>query len=119
MKKRQAILIGILAFILGWLIREEKEKRCTLSPEQALERAKEAFKKEAPISGSWIYMIPEDIQLHGLVYTGYHGGITRQTDQTAVQSNFFVDEKTGAVFCTDEYAGEHEMTEIDEINLPV
>src|SRR5699024_6185486 len=119
MKKRQAILISLLAFILGWLIREEKEKRSTLSPEQALERAKEAFSKEAPISGSWIYMIPEDIKLHGLVYTGYHGGISRQTDQTSVQSNFFVDEKTGAVFCTDEHASEHEITEIDDINLPV
>lgn len=119
MKKRQVVLISVLAFLFGWLIRKEQEKRSTLSPEQALERAKETFKKEAPISGSWIYMIPENITLHGIMYTGYHGGISRQTDHTSVQSNFFVDQETGAVFCTDEHADEHEMTELDEATLPV
>lgn len=119
MKKRQILFVSVLSFLLGWFIREEKGKRNILSPEQALEQAKSAFKKQAPVSGSWIYMIPEDIELHGLMYTGYHGGISRQTDHTSVQSTFFVDQKTGAVFCTDEHANEHEMTEIDEINLPV
>lgn len=119
MKKRQVFLISALAFLLGWFIREEQEKRSRLSPEQALEKAKEAFKKEAPISGSWIYMIPEDIKLYGITYSGYHGGITRQTDNTSVQSNFFVDKETSAVFCIDQHADEHEITEIDGLNLPV
>lgn len=119
MKKRQILLFSTLAFLLGWLIREEKEKRSTLSPEQALEKAKDAFKKEAPISGSWIYMIPENIKLYGIGYTGYHGGISRQIDNTSVQSNFFVDEETGAVFCIEQHSDEHEMTEVDQINLPV
>ncbi len=119
MKKRQVFILGLLSFLFGWLVRNEQEKRAILSPEQALEHAKDAFKQQAPISGSWIYMIPEDLSLNGLVYTGYRGGISRQKDDTSIESSFFVDQQTGAVFCTDEHADEYEVTKTDEVNVPV
>ncbi|AIF67140.1 MULTISPECIES: PepSY domain-containing protein [Bacillaceae] len=94
-KKTVAIVGAGLA--AGYLIQKQIAKQQKVTPEKALKFAKEAFKKEGPISGSWIYMKPEEKVKHGLTYTVYRGGISRTIDGKPAQYEFFVDAETGSV----------------------
>lgn len=96
MNRRNTLITLILSFVAGFLTKSILDER-KLSPESALEVAKEAFNKSGPISGSWIYMTPETLDKNGLNYGVYRGGITRHIDGENVEAVFFADVKTGAI----------------------
>ena len=97
MKNRNLIIATCLGFALGFLAKQQIDKYTKISPEKALERAKELFKRSGPISGSWIYMKPEKLEKNGLTYDTYRGGISRNVDGKNEQYEFFSDLETGAI----------------------
>lgn len=94
--KKVAIAAGVGASV-GYVLADQLSKRQTVTPEKALKSAKESFKQQGPISGSWIYMKPEEFVKNGLTYTVYHGGITRTIDGENAQYEFYVDAETGSI----------------------
>lgn len=97
MRIRRNIFIALLGMIIGYLVKSQIDKYQSTTPETALKNAKEAFKKQGPISGSWIYMKPEDIEKNGLIYNAYRGGVTRNVDGENKQFEFYADVETGAI----------------------
>ncbi|MFD2046371.1 PepSY domain-containing protein [Ornithinibacillus salinisoli] len=97
MGMKRAVLAAGLGVAVGYLAKQQLDRYQKVTPEKALQQAKETFKKQGPISGSWIYMKPEDIEKNGLTYNAYRGGITRSIDGENKQYEFFVDVETGAV----------------------
>ncbi|WP_117170647.1 PepSY domain-containing protein [Paraliobacillus sediminis] len=93
--KPVAYAAGIGA-VAGFIVKDQLTKQ-PIKPEYALKRAKEAFKQQGPVSGSWIYMKPESFNKNDLNYTVYRGGITRTIDSTNKQFEFYVDAKTGSI----------------------
>lgn len=96
MKRRDALLAISASFIVGFIVKTVLGNQ-NLSPEAALETAKETFKQSGPISGSWIYMTPETLEKNGLNYNVYQGGITRQVDGQNKEYVFYSDVETGVV----------------------
>ena len=95
---RKNILLGAgVGFLLGFLLRDQLDQYQKLTPEKALQYAKETFQKNGPINGSWIYMKPEKIHKNGLTYKTYRGGISRNIDGENQQSDFYIDIETGAI----------------------
>ncbi|MBM7572826.1 PepSY domain-containing protein [Aquibacillus albus] len=97
MNWRKLLFAASLGAVVGYLLKDQLENQQTISPEKALKSAKEAFKQQGSVSGSWIYMKPEEISRNGLSYTVYRGGVTRTIDGENTQFEFFVDANTGAV----------------------
>lgn len=94
--KNTVIAAGIGAAV-GYFAKQQLDQYRTVTPEKALKQAKETFKRQGPISGSWIYMKPESIDKNGLSYQAYRGGVTRNIDGENKQFEFHVDLDTGAV----------------------
>ncbi|MBP1947843.1 Predicted small secreted protein [Virgibacillus subterraneus] len=94
--KRAALAAG-LGVAVGYLAKQQIDQYQKITPEKALKQAKETFKKQGPISGSWIYMKPEEVEKNGLLYNAYRGGVTRNIDGENKQYEFYVDVETGAV----------------------
>lgn len=93
---KKLLCAASIGAIIGYTIRDQLlEQR--IKPENALKLAKEAFKQHGPVSGSWIYMKPEEITKNHLSYTVYRGGITRTIDDTNRQYEFYVDANTGSI----------------------
>ncbi|GEN32487.1 putative small secreted protein [Cerasibacillus quisquiliarum] len=97
MSKKKVILAAGLGVAAGYLAKKQLDHYQKTTPENALKHAKETFKKQGPISGSWIYMKPEKVNKNGLEYEAYRGGITRTIDGENKQYEFYVDVETGAV----------------------
>jgi len=97
MSKRNILLAAGLGLAVGYLANQQINHYQKVTPEKALNQAKEAFKKKGPISGSWIYMKPEEVEKNGLLYEAYRGGVTRNIDGENKQYEFYVDVETGAV----------------------
>lgn len=97
MRLRQVILATGIGLIIGYLAKQQVTHYQKVTPEKALKQAKDTFKKNGPISGSWIYMKPEEVEKNGLLYNAYRGGITRNVDGQNKQYEFYVDMDTGAV----------------------
>lgn len=97
MSVKKAVLAAGLGVAVGYLAKQQIEQYQKVTPEKALKQAKETFKKQGPISGSWIYMKPEEVEKNGLLYNAYRGGVTRNIDGENKQYEFYVDEETGAV----------------------
>ena len=97
MKRRNIILAASIGFAVGYLVKSQLDTRHTITPEKALSNAKEAFKRNGPISGSWIYMKPEEVEKNGLIYNAYRGGITRNIDGVTKQFEFYVDVESGGI----------------------
>jgi len=95
-KKQVAVAFG-LGLAIGYLAKQQTEIYQKVTPEKALKRAKETFKKNGPINGSWIYMKPEKVEKNGLLYNAYRGGITRTISGENKQYEFYVDVDTGAI----------------------
>lgn len=102
MKTRDIILAASIGFVSGYILGKQMESKREVTAEEALQIAKDSFKKTGPISGSWIYMKPEKIKQHGLLYTAYRGGITRNIDGEDVQYEFYSDVKTGTIIMVKE-----------------
>lgn len=94
--KKTALAAGI-GFAIGYLAKQQVGQYQKITPEKALTKAKETFKRQGPISGSWIYMKPEEVEINGLIFTAYRGGVTRNIDGENKQFEFHVDVDTGAV----------------------
>jgi|SRR5699024_6646938 predicted small secreted protein len=97
MNKKQVALAFGLGALLGYLAKQQMELYQKITPEKALKLAKETFKQNGPIHGSWIYMKPEEIERNGLFYHVYRGGITRLENDIHKQYEFYVDTDTGAL----------------------
>ncbi|MBY7143908.1 PepSY domain-containing protein [Virgibacillus sp. NKC19-3] len=97
MGTKRVILAAGLGIAAGYLAKQQVDTYQKVTPEKALKQAKESFKKKGPISGSWIYMKPEEIEKNGLLYNAYRGGVTRNIDGENKQYEFYVDVDTGAV----------------------
>ncbi|MCT2535028.1 PepSY domain-containing protein [Aquibacillus koreensis] len=94
--KKITIAAGVGA-LAGYIISDQITRRQHVSPEKALKIAKEAFKQQGPVSGSWIYMKPEQLVKNGLDYSVYRGGVTRTVDGVNTQYEFYVDAATGTI----------------------
>ncbi|WP_010651229.1 PepSY domain-containing protein [Oceanobacillus massiliensis] len=102
MSRKKVILAAALGVAIGYLAKEQVNNYQKITPERALNNAKEMFKRKGPISGSWIYMKPEEIEKNGLLYSAYRGGITRNVDGENKQFEFYVDVETGGIVDTKE-----------------
>ena len=94
--KKTVLAVG-LGIAIGYIAKQQIDQHQKTTPENALKNAKEAYKKQGPISGSWIYMKPEEVEKNGLMYTAYRGGVTRNIDGENKQYEFYADVETGAV----------------------
>lgn len=81
----------------GYAARELLAQKTSVSPERALSNAKETFKKDGPISGSWIQMTKEPYKKGHLAYDIYRGGISRNIGETQEQFEFIADAGTGII----------------------
>ncbi|WP_430784697.1 PepSY domain-containing protein [Virgibacillus flavescens] len=97
MSVKKAALAAGLGVAVGYMAKQQLDNYQKVTPEKALKQAKETFKKQGPISGSWIYMKPEEVEKNGLVYNAYRGGVTKSIDGENKQYEFYVDVETGAV----------------------
>ncbi|GAA0433696.1 MAG: PepSY domain-containing protein [Bacillota bacterium] len=97
MGMKKAVLAAGLGVAVGYIAKQQIDQMQKITPEKALKQAKETFKKQGPISGSWIYMKPQEIEKNGLLYSAYRGGVTRNLDGENKQYEFYVDVETGAV----------------------
>jgi predicted small secreted protein len=90
-------LLGLGVGFAGAFILKESLPEQNLSAEKALKIAKATFKKNGPISGSWIHMVPESHERYNLTYSVYKGGISRMIDNEVKQYEFLIDAKTGSL----------------------
>ncbi|QDP40911.1 PepSY domain-containing protein [Radiobacillus deserti] len=97
MKWSRLLVAAGIGALVGYVVREQVNTTTSYSPEKALNSAKEAFRKEGPISGSWIYMKPKELVKNGLTYSVYHGGITRTIEGQDKPFEFYVDAHTGTI----------------------
>ena len=97
MSIKRTVLAAGFGVAIGYIAKQQIDQYQRTTPENALNNAKEAFKKQGPISGSWIYMKPEEVEKNGLIYTAYRGGVTRNIDGESKQYEFYADVETGAV----------------------
>lgn len=97
MNIRNTILAFGTGVVIGYLAKTQVDKYQITSPEAVLEKVKDMYRKISPISGSWIYMKPEQVEKNGLNYSVYRGGITRNIDGENKQFEFYADIKTGTV----------------------
>ena|SRR5690625_901995 len=95
-KKRTILAVGV-GIAIGYFAKRQMDHFQRITPEKALKNAKETFKKQGPISGSWIYMKPEEVEKDGLKYMAYRGGITRNIDGENKQYEFYADTETGSI----------------------
>lgn len=100
MSRKRVVLAAGLGIAIGYLLKEQLDENKKITPEKALQYAKESFQKNGPINGSWIYIKPEKIDKNGLTYNTYRGGISRNIDGENKQFDFYVDIETGAIIDT-------------------
>ncbi len=97
--------LGIgLGIVAGILLKDQIRSLNRLTPEKALEKAKEALQATGPINGSWIYMKPETFEKNGLTYNTYRGGISRNVNGVNKQYDFHIDIETGTIIDVTEAA---------------
>jgi len=102
MSRKRVVLAAGLGIAVGYLLKLQLDENKKVTPEKALQYAKESFQKNGPINGSWIYIKPEKIDKNGLTYNTYRGGISRNIDGENKQFDFYVDIETGAIIDTQE-----------------
>jgi predicted small secreted protein len=85
--------IGLAAgYLLSPTLRSDK-----ISPEKALKEIKKTVSRTYAISGSWIHMIPETVELNQISYNVYRGGLSTTNEEGTTQFEFLADTKTGAL----------------------
>lgn len=94
----KSFILGAAAGVAGgYVLKEVLSKTVSVSPETVLEDVKTAFKKQGPISGSWILMKAEPFEKEMFHYNVYKGGITKQVNGVNEQYEFVADAHTGAI----------------------
>ena len=104
MNIRRVLLALGVGFAAGYVVKQQLNEYQSITPEEALEKAKTKFRRLGPINGSWIYMKPEKIEKNGLTYNTYRGGISRNVDGLNKQYDFHIDIETGAIIDVTEVA---------------
>ncbi|WP_054753268.1 hypothetical protein [Piscibacillus salipiscarius] len=66
-------------------------------PELALKKVKKQLEANGPITGSWILMKLEEIEVDGETLKVYRGGVTQEIEGKRVQINFCMDAKSGEI----------------------
>ncbi|GMB07297.1 PepSY domain-containing protein [Thermolongibacillus altinsuensis] len=79
---------------------EQWRKQTVIPSDQALQIAKEAFKKSGNISGSWIQTNVDSFEKDGLSYQVYRGGITKTNNSETEAHEFIMDAYTGTIIET-------------------
>ncbi|MCM3587919.1 PepSY domain-containing protein [Mesobacillus maritimus] len=93
--------LGVSTGVAGaYLVKEATARKENVAPEQILEKVKNAFKKEGPITGSWINMTTETYFRFPIEHQVYKGGITRNLSGQSEQYEFIADAKTGTILET-------------------
>ncbi len=91
------VLIGTgIGAAIGFLVGKNYRNEW-ITPERALHIAKQKFKEKGPISGSWIYMKPQQLSKEHIDYKVYYGGITRNMGEEKVSYEFYIDAKSGTI----------------------
>lgn len=104
-QKNAMFALGVgLGLVTGYLLKDQVGSFRKLTPERALQRAKETLEEAGPVNGSWIYMKPETFENNGITYDTYRGGISRNVDGTNKQYDFHIDVDTGAIVNVSEVA---------------
>lgn len=101
MNAKKIICAAGLGAVIGYTVKAQLEKM-PIKPEHALKKAKTSFKQSGPVSGSWIYMKPEEMTYNELEYTVYRGGITRTMANVNTQYEFLVDASTGSIISVEQ-----------------
>lgn len=95
------ILVGVgIGIGAGIGISAILQKKCSslyISPEKALSIAKEAFSKTGELTGSWIHMVPEQVENFHLPYEVYRGGVTVKQENGNERYEFFVEATSGTI----------------------
>jgi predicted small secreted protein len=86
--------IGIVS---GYGLKEVASQKIPVSPERVLNDAKKLFKKNGPISGSWIQMKAEPYERNELTYQVYKGGISKVAEGKNKQYEFIADAASGTI----------------------
>lgn len=95
---RKNLLIGLaVGFISGYVTKTVLTKKVRLHPDLILNDIKALVKKSGPISGSWIYMKPEDFNNNGIGCKVYKGGISKKINDDLVHFEFIADAYSGTV----------------------
>lgn len=97
MSQRNVLLALGVGALCGYVLGQSVPSNKELTPDRALKNAKETFKENGPINGSWIYMKPEKLVKNELTYDTYKGGISRNIDGENKQYDFHIDTKTGII----------------------
>lgn len=97
MRMKNTVIAAGVGVVVGYFAKQQLDQLQKVTPEKALKQAKETFRRQGPISGSWIYMKPESVDKNGLSYQAFRGGVTRNIDGENKQFEFHVDLDTGAV----------------------
>ena len=79
-------------FVAGKIFGDRK-----LNPNSILKTIISDFKKEGPISGSWINHQARPFQRFAIRTLAYEGGITRQEDDQLTTYQFWADAYTGSI----------------------
>ncbi|PLR80160.1 hypothetical protein CVD25_07220 [Bacillus canaveralius] len=94
----KSFFLGVgVGIVTGFAAKELLAENSCVSSEKVLAHVKSEFKKEAPISGSWIHMKTEPYEKNQLHYNVYRGGISRTVNEEAEQYEFVADAKTGTI----------------------
>lgn len=97
MGTKNTVIVAGVGVVVGYFAKRQLDQLQKVTPEKALKQAKETFRRQGPISGSWIYMKPESVEKNGLSYQAFRGGVTRNIDGENKQFEFHVDLDTGAI----------------------
>lgn len=94
----KSFLFGVVAgAVAAALLQKPIANSIYKQPETVLHKVKNIFKKEGPISGSWIEMKPHNYTKGPVIYAVYKGGITRDMNEYTEQWEFIADAKTGVI----------------------
>lgn len=103
MNRKQFLLACCASFTFGYIVKDIVDHHYKkVTPERALQYAKEQFERHQPIASSWIYTHIEHLHMNGLSYDAYRGGMTRDIDGKTHEYEFYADAETGTVIHTSE-----------------
>ena len=95
MKWKTFVIGAAVGLIGGYAAKEIISKKINICPEKVLSGVKRLFKKQGPISGSWIHMEAEPYNKGQLIYHVYKGGISKLEDGVNMQYEFIADASSG------------------------
>jgi predicted small secreted protein len=96
MNWRNLILAGLAGAAIGFVITKKQTE--SMTPERALNHFKDKASQRFRISGTWILVKPEDVNVHGLPFTVYKGGFSHsEAGQKSLHYEFLIDAGTGTL----------------------